>query len=164
MSKDYKVKYKDVYIFAHITQYILRQELLQEIETPYRDEDGTHIHLRIRTDSVRGYGRRQWQRDDLERKRGMVISIEAGGEPKLIGLYKAHKGIVELFVTGTLGDIRDEIVKDVLSHLTYNNVNIEVSTDESKRIKAEKRWRAGDRIQREGGLSGYRDESDYADD
>jgi len=164
MSKDYKVKYKDVYIFAHITQYILGQELLQEVETPFQDKDGTHINVRFRTNSVRGYGRRNWQRDELERNRGMVVSIELAGTPKLVGVYSPNKKMVEMFKTGTLGDIKNDIVDDIISHLEYNNVNMEVSTDESKRIKLEKRWVAGDRIQREGGRSGYRDESDYTDD
>ena len=165
MLKDYKLKYKDVYIYGVVTQYFLGKDLINNVDTPYK-EDGEPVKIIIRGNSVRGYGRRNWQREALERNRGEVIALSKGMMTALIGTHDKASNMIELYITDTLSSVQSEIANDILANLLFNDIKVTVSTDERMRNKLEKRWHEGDRIQREAGRNerGYDDESDYSDD
>lgn len=160
--KEYKSKYKDIYIYGQVIQTLIGKSVIDGVSSPY-EEGGETVHLSLRANSVRGYGRRNWQREKLESERGMVIILEKGDRNALIGVQDKVRDVVEVFLTTTLTTVQQEIVKRLIEQLKFNNIKVKVSSDEKRRGKYQRRWSQGDRIQREAGRSGQRDYTDYND-
>lgn len=150
MSKQsYKLQYEDLYLYSQVTKHLTNGFDVNEMSSPFKDSDDNEVRIRLRGDAVRGYGRRQWQRQALESNRGSVIILEIGREPKLIGRKQAQKDAVEIFTTEEVGSITHRIVKKLIKHLEYNEVTVIKVSDKHKQMKYEKRWKQGDRVQRE---------------
>ena len=162
MSKEYKEEYRDIYIYGRVIQTLIGKSVIDSVDSPYKEGDET-VHLTLRANSVRGYGRRNWQREKLESERGIVFILEKGDKNALIGVQDKVRGIIEVFLTDTLTDVQRSITEDLIEQLKFNDIKVKVSPDEKRRTKIQRRWKQGDRIQREAGRSGQRDYTDYND-
>lgn len=160
--KEYKQKYRDVYVYSRVIQKLIDKSIIGQLSSPY-EEDGETVGLTIVGNAVRGYGRRQWQRDKLESERGRVILIDKERGSVLIGVQEKVSNVLEIFLTDTLTELEKMIAQDLIKQLKFNDIKVNVSLDEKRRTKLQIRWRQGDVIQREAGRSGQRDYTDYRD-
>lgn len=149
MGKSYEFKYADLYLYSQITKHLINGTDVREMESPFKDDDGNELRFRLRGDAIRGYGRRNWQRNALERNRGLVILLERDGQQYLAGRKSAHKDVVEIFTTAEQGSVEYQLMRKLIKHLEYNEIEVVKCYDLKRQKKLLRRFQQGDRVQRE---------------
>lgn len=149
VNKSYEFRYADLYLYSMVTKYLVNGSDVREMESPFKDEDGRELRFSFRGDAVRGYGRRNWQRNALERNRGHVILLERDGQQYLAGRKPAHKDVVEIFTTAEQGSVEYQLMRKLIKHLEYNEIEVVKCYDLKRQKKLLRRFQQGDRVQRE---------------
>lgn len=156
----YKIRPLDLYFYSSVTQYIKYTNDMNTIDSPLVNGNGDAIVLKVVNDAIRGYARRNYQRNNLERSRAKVILISDKFSRVLVGRAKPDSDTVDIFITKALDNYMKDVIEKLVEHLRFNEINVNVSENEGLRRKYQKRFNNGDRVQTRSGREG---EDSYAE-